>query len=393
MALNLNMFGGFIGDYKSEDRNILANGDMYLDRTNNGNSITLATGVPAYVVDVWKASLTQASAVVTAQQGTMGVPSTSVSAVAGFTKTLKITVGTGASVGAGDSLLIQQTIDPNFMRFLGYGIQSAATVSLSFWVRTSLSTNQTYSFAITNAAGNRSYVGTFPVITSANYWNQIVIPNIPGDTAGTWAGGTLTIAVACGSTNQTSTLNTWQGVLAYAANSQTNSILSTSGATFEITGIQEEPGQFCTPFSLQPYDAALLQCNRLMGFTGASYLPVQKTITGINAKTVANTALYTVPAGYQFICTSAVVRCTAASSISAGPNAGIGSTAGTSNIFAAVTMTALTGTTNDYGFSFPGSSLITASGGVVYFNLAVAATGTSQTVSVDLNGYLIANGS
>ena len=113
------------------------------------------------------------------------------------------------------------------------------------------------------------------------------------------------------------------------------------------------------------------------------------TVTGINAQTIANTALYTVPAGRTAIITGVIIRCTAATSITAGPSLGIGNMAGTNNIFASAALTALTATTSTYGFSLIGMSLATAAAGVVYLNLGTASTGTSQTIAVAVMGYLV----
>lgn len=112
------------------------------------------------------------------------------------------------------------------------------------------------------------------------------------------------------------------------------------------------------------------------------------TTTGIDGKTVANTVLYTVPAAKTLIITGFVLRATAATAITVGPSAGIGNISGTSNIFAAGT-TAVTTTSTIYGLSLTGASVLTVAAGTIYFNLTVAATGTSETLAVDIIGYLL----
>lgn len=116
---------------------------------------------------------------------------------------------------------------------------------------------------------------------------------------------------------------------------------------------------------------------------------VLSTITGINAKSVANTALYTVPTGKTAIITGYSVRCSAASAITIGASAGIGNVAGTNNISASQTMTTLTTTTSTFQWQVTGASIITAAAGQIFFNLGTGATGTSQTLVVDLIGYLV----
>lgn len=117
-------------------------------------------------------------------------------------------------------------------------------------------------------------------------------------------------------------------------------------------------------------------------------LPVLATVTGINAKTVANTALFTVPTGKTCTVTGYIVRCTAATAITNGPTAGIGNVAGTNNIGSSQNEATLTSVLSTFQWPINGVSLATAAGGIIYYNLGTAATGTSQTIQVDLIGYL-----
>lgn len=113
------------------------------------------------------------------------------------------------------------------------------------------------------------------------------------------------------------------------------------------------------------------------------------TLTGINAKSVANTLAYTNSTGNTIIVTSATIRCTAATAITVGPTIGVGTAAGTSDIFAATALSALTTTTTTYGFSFVGMSVKVPNGGTIYINVTNASTGTSQTVAADIIAYSV----
>ena len=121
--------------------------------------------------------------------------------------------------------------------------------------------------------------------------------------------------------------------------------------------------------------------------TLAAAVGILVTVNGINGKAVANTSLYTVPAGKTCIVIGYTVRCSAASAITVGPAAGIGNIAGTSNISASQGMNALLTTSDSFLWTLYGMSKVTTAGGQIYFNLGTAATGTSQTLSVDLMGY------
>lgn len=116
---------------------------------------------------------------------------------------------------------------------------------------------------------------------------------------------------------------------------------------------------------------------------------VLATTTGINAKSIAATTVYTVPTGKTAVITEVIVRCTAASSITNGPTASVGftSTAYT-DIYAAQNMIALTGTTSIFGYSTVGMSASAVAATVIKFNISTGASGTSQTVAVDVIGYI-----
>lgn len=127
--------------------------------------------------------------------------------------------------------------------------------------------------------------------------------------------------------------------------------------------------------------------NKLPVAVQSAVINLLSSTTGVNAKTVANTALYTVPSGKTAVITGYVVKVSAASSITGGPTAGIGNTAGTNNIGASQAMNALLTTTDTFQWSIIGSSKTTVAAGIVYFNLGTVSTGTSQTITIDLFGY------
>lgn len=114
----------------------------------------------------------------------------------------------------------------------------------------------------------------------------------------------------------------------------------------------------------------------------ASAASISGTATGA-------TSLYTVPAGRTAIITSANVRCTAATAITVGPTLGIGVAAGEDDIYAAVSLASLISVGQLYGFSTTGMSVSAAAGSVIKVGIDTAATGTSQTLTVDLVGYLV----
>lgn len=115
-------------------------------------------------------------------------------------------------------------------------------VTFGFWVKASVP--GTYSFAVGNSAGTRSYVTTFAV-NGASTWEFKSI-TITLDNSGTWAfdnsaGLLIYIGSIAGSTFSTSTLNAWQGGVFFASTTNTN-WQGTTGATFQVAQISVVEG-------------------------------------------------------------------------------------------------------------------------------------------------------
>ena len=235
-------------------KNRIINGGMVIDQRNAGASVTFAnTG--GYSVDRWRIS--NAVSTVTAQRSTI--------APTGFNNSLLITVTSADSnpPSAGTSHAIQYYIEGLNTADLGWGTANAQAVTLSFWVRSSLT--GTYGIQIGNeSAATRAYVAQY-TINSANTFEYKTI-TIPGDTTGTWATGTgIGIAVlfdlGSGSNFQTASANTW--VATDSRRISGNALFaSTASATFYITGVQLERGSTATSFDFRPYGTELALCQR-----------------------------------------------------------------------------------------------------------------------------------
>lgn len=121
------------------------------------------------------------------------------------------------------------------MEGLDYQKLHSKTVTFGFWVKTSIA--GTYSFALGNAAGNRSYVTTFTMNGAATWEFKTITVTL--DSTGTYNFDTGTgllvyIASVAGSTFQTSSLNQWQAGTFFVATGATN-WQATTNATFQIT--------------------------------------------------------------------------------------------------------------------------------------------------------------
>jgi hypothetical protein len=165
------------------------------------------------------------------------------------------------SVGSGDYFQASQPIEGFNVADLGFGAAGASTVTISFWVRSSLT--GTFGGCLKNGASNRSYPFTY-TISSANTWEQKTV-TIAGDTTGTWAtdnsrGMQLVFSLGMGST-YSGTAGAWAGSNLGSATGAT-SVVGTNGATFYITGVQLEKGSTATSFDYRPYGTELQLCQR-----------------------------------------------------------------------------------------------------------------------------------
>jgi hypothetical protein len=191
----------------------------------------------------------------------------SVPSNAGFINSTKITITTAdASIAASDLLQFQQWIEGNNIADLGFGTSGAKTVTVSFWVRASVT--GTYAVIIGNSnagtsAPNRTYVSTY-TINSADTWEYKTV-TVPGDTGGTWQTGSLRgMLVRFGLTAGTDyqqAAGSW-GTISAAGTSSTVQLLSTLNATWYVTGVQLETGSVATPFERRPFGTELMLCQR-----------------------------------------------------------------------------------------------------------------------------------
>jgi hypothetical protein len=154
-------------------KNRIINGAMVIDQRNAGASVT-PNGT--YSLDRWNTQNSQTSKYTVQQNAGSVTPPT------GFTNYLGITSSSAYSVGAGDYFFLAQLIEGYNVADLDFGKATAKTVTISFWVRSSLT--GTFGGALSNDGQGRSYPFTY-TISVANTWEQKTI-TIAGDTSGTW---------------------------------------------------------------------------------------------------------------------------------------------------------------------------------------------------------------
>ena len=263
---------GMTGGGGLSHRNIIINGAMNVAQRAS-SSTTSGYGD----LDRWKheyASTDEAPTFAQVSLTTSDTPYT-----LGLTKTTKITNGNQTSgLQAASQINFNQQIEAQNIRNSGWNYTSSSSyITLSFWVRASVSQNY-HGFVKTGDGSNYSYsyeTGTL----SANTWTKIT-KSIPGNSNlqidDDNGNGFQVFPIAIYGTNLTDnsvTYNQWAGWASGSrSKDQANSWFTTNDATLEITGVQLEVGDTATSFEHRSYADEYIRCQRYY----------QKSITGEN---------------------------------------------------------------------------------------------------------------
>lgn len=233
------------------NRNAVQNGAMMVDQ--KGGTTTLS-GYSAAKPDRFTAFVSNAGTQTVAQNS---------EAPAGFHKSLKATnTVVDSSIAAGDRAAIIYRLEGNDAARFAFGGSDAKTVTLSFYVRSSIT--GTHGGALGNGSDNRAYPFTY-AISSADTWERKSI-TIAGDTTGTWATSTarsmqIVWGLGVGSTNS-GTAGEWAAADYNSATGATTAFLTTLNATWYLTGVQLEEGSTATDFEHKSYAQEEMACRR-----------------------------------------------------------------------------------------------------------------------------------
>jgi hypothetical protein len=240
-------------------RNLIINGAMNVDQRNNGSAISSLVQYTTYTVDRWNYYGDQASKFSFQQnQGSVTPP-------VGFRNYAGITSLSAFTPGANETFSLSQYIEGQNITSLAWGTSDAKTVTLSFWVRSSLT--GTFSGTLT---GGQKYIFNY-TISAANTWERKTI-TITGSTSGTWASNNTSgirvyFTLGYGS-SQTGTSGVWAATGAGIATSGSVNVVSNNAATWQITGAKLEVGSVATEFDHRSYGEELALCQRYYEIIG-----------------------------------------------------------------------------------------------------------------------------
>jgi len=252
-------------------RNLIINGDMRIDQRNAGSAVTANGNFPVDRFQIFNST----DGAFSAQQDS--------SAPTGFVNSLKFTTTTAdGTLTTTQATQFQQRIEGFNFANLGWGTASAKTVTISFWVRSSLT--GTFGGSLRNNAQDRSYPFTY-VISVADTWEYKTV-TVAGDTSGTWltnnsVGCRLTFGLG-GGPDVSGTASAWAGAN-YSNTTGAVSVIGTLNATWYITGVQLEVGDTATPFEHRPYDMELARCMRyfqIVPIAGTAHNSSELCVTG-----------------------------------------------------------------------------------------------------------------
>jgi len=235
-------------------KNRIINGAMTIDQRNNGASVTV-TADKTFSCDRWMARVSASS------KFSMQQDAGAVTPPVGFSDYLGVTSLAATSVGSSDYYAIQGVIEGYNAADFNWGSANAKTITLSFWVRSSLT--GTFGGSLTNYNNLQSYIFNYTV-SAANTWEQKSI-TIVGPTTGTWnttnsGAFNITFSLGVGSTFR-STANSWLSGNFFTTSGETQ-VVATNGATWYMTGAQLEIGVSATTFDYRPYTTELQLCQR-----------------------------------------------------------------------------------------------------------------------------------
>ena len=232
-------------------KNLIMNGGMQIAQ--RGSTWTTSNG-SLYTLDRWRA-YENATGNITVSHETDSPDD--------FSSSLKVLVETAdASISASEQVKVHQKIEAYNTAHLGFGTSSAKAITISFWVKSSLT--GTFGCVVSNHNESRCYVKEY-TINSANTWEKKAL-TVSGDTSGTWENNSNTVSLqviwSMGTgTDRESAADTWHSSSEFQTSNCTN-LIGTAGATWQITGVQLELGSVATDFEHRSYGEELALCQR-----------------------------------------------------------------------------------------------------------------------------------
>ena len=253
-ARGLADLGNAFNDGALSNRNLIINGAMQVaQRGTSETGIGITGGYNT--VDRWRFADAQNPPARFTQTQSTDAPD-------GFGFSHKFEVTTAdTSVDADEMQYTDQFIEAQNLQVLKYGTSSAESFTLSFYVKCSVASTMGLRFTHEDGGGN---YGASYTINATNTWERKSF-TIPGNTAtainnDNGRGLRIAFGLTAGSDNAGTDSTAWGNGSIFGAH--TNTFVGTSGATWQITGVQLEVGDSATPFEHRSFGDELARCQR-----------------------------------------------------------------------------------------------------------------------------------
>mgnify|MGYP001586004819 FL=1 len=242
-----------LGTGALSNRNMIINGAMQVAQ--RGTSVTAAGGGAYSSPDRFRFQ-TNANGNSVISQDT-DTPS-------GFNNSFKLTVGTGSTPSGSDFGRLYYRVEGYDADQLQLGSASSSAVTLSFWVKASVAGTYGIQFAGDGLGG---FIASYAVSATGTWEYKTV--TIPAGVWTTYNGSTTNltgfqVAFDLGEGPSRSNVTGYNAAISSGHMGLTGGtkILATSGATWQITGVQLEVGDTATPFEHRSYGDELARCQR-----------------------------------------------------------------------------------------------------------------------------------
>jgi len=258
-ARQLADLGNVYDDGALSNRNLVINGKFEVNQRNDGSSTAVSVG-NSYLID--RFNLYTDATAFAVYSATHEIAS---DAPSGFNKSLKITCTSGGAVPATGEVVFRQKIEGYSSSVLNYGSANGESVTVSFWIKASVTGDYGLQFIYYDGTNNNFYVSKYTV-NSANTWEYktVTIPpqtSNPFDNVTNGTGLVVYWDLGEGSDYSGTADAGWTTTYRNGLSGGVK-LMENTGATWQITGVQLEVGDTATPFEHRSYGDELARCQR-----------------------------------------------------------------------------------------------------------------------------------
>ena len=252
-----NLNGGPLAGF----RNALINGGMEVFQRETGAPVVVSATSGQYVLDRWKirSNVIGADTTITVQDITTS------NHPAGIWKAIRMkNANVSVAPVSNQYVGIQQPLEQSTTRALGFGSPLNQSLSIGFYIRSSV--GGTYTFSVqSSGAPRKSYLFDFDVPADTTNWTYVshTFPSNSDISFLTQEGGAIiSLYLSSGSAFVGGANETWNDGELFLTSNASNNFTNTANATVDLTAVQLEPGPVATPFEQRPIGTELALCQR-----------------------------------------------------------------------------------------------------------------------------------